>query len=250
MQVLFDTDVILELAALDLLEPVCEMLGVDPVGICVPPNSIFKLRNDRKGRLADKYGEDGLAKAIVFLEQASSCDVDPELLADLNLFAARADVEGLDEGEAVLLAMADPDEACLLFSKDKRWPPALQREEAVCVRVNVMLKEQVMCFEQGMLCYIEVGAFEVLRTAVVRRGEGDTALRLAFTSRPADVAEPVVVEGLHSLAESHRKVSGDLLIPRSRYDSSTADGNGASVVVVPAGEAGADTVESSSGRDK
>ncbi|MEO1572313.1 MAG: hypothetical protein AAFU51_13755, partial [Bacteroidota bacterium] len=95
MQVLFDTDIVLELAGLDLLSNVCETLGVNPSEVCVPPSSIFKLRRDKKGKLASAYGAEGLARAISFLEDARSCEVDPALLQDLNMFAARADVEGL-----------------------------------------------------------------------------------------------------------------------------------------------------------
>lgn len=129
------------------------------------------------------------------------------------MFAARADVDGLDEGEAELLAMASEADLCVLVSGDKRWPPALQNAEPVCVRVNALLERQVMCFEQTVLRLIVHTGFASVRRAHLAHPSCDEALRIAFTSQPRTVSEPTVVEGLQSFVDTLRRSSGALLVP-------------------------------------
>ena len=213
MQVLFDTDVVLKLAALDLLNEACEMLGAAPSEVCVPPGSVFMVRYDKRGRFAKRYGPGGVARAVAFLGGAATCEIDPERLAALNALAARADVEGLDRGEAELLAMASEADPCRLVSGDKRWPPAVQRNEPICIRVNSFLREQVVCFEQGVLRLIAHVGFASVRDAHLLYPHCDEALRLVFTADPASVAEAAVTDGLNSYVEALRAESGRLLVP-------------------------------------
>ncbi len=183
MKGFFDNDYLLKIAACDLIEETLVLFALAPSDIYVLPTAKYKLRKDARGNLSEKYGVDGLARAVAFLETVLEApDIDNEETALLKEAKdLQSGKELIDAGERVLLASSTQLDAFLFMTGDKRCLEGLAGAES-CKTVHARHLRKVVCIEQTLLLLIESIGFDRVRQKAVPAYECDKALRSAFGS--------------------------------------------------------------------
>lgn len=208
MTLLADNDIILSLAAFDLLGETCAWLRIDPSAVEVLATARYRLRDPR---LAKQYGNEGVKRAVAFVEEANIVAIPADRKEFDTLLGAPDKGYNIDPGEAILFAATAVQQAdFLLATGDKRCLTDLVRYPgtgAVCAR----LSQRVLCLEYVLLQLIERLNFDVIQKRVwdVRRCNG--AVRQAFGwSEPA--GEASVREGLQSFVRDLDERTNGLLV--------------------------------------
>lgn len=97
-----DNDVITKLAACDLLDAALSALGITVGDVLTLPTARFSLSVHKDRQKGEKrYGVDAHQRICRFIEQAKTASGEP---GPLDL-AALSGIEGIDAGEAVLVAL-------------------------------------------------------------------------------------------------------------------------------------------------
>lgn len=211
MTLLADNDVVLSLAAFDLLGETCEWLGIEVAEVQALESAQFRFR--RPGRLVDQYSEAGVNRALAFVQQAGVVGV-PEDRSELDaLQRAAAEGYAIDPGEAVLFtatAIQPPD--FLLTTGDKRCLTDLAQVPEVDA-LRSRLNRRVLCLEYVLLELLDVFGFAAIQAKVWERRACDGAVRQAFGwSGPA--GESSVREGLQSFVRDlDGRTAGMLVVP-------------------------------------
>lgn len=218
-ELLMDVDVVIKLAAYDLLEatehPGCETGCSGRRGVTATTRFVAAKRLTRKA--ADPAG--ATARLAAFLDAADELEPTPEevrLAADIEARAASAGLE-LDTGESQLFAIAITREEPAVLTGDKR---AVAAAETLIAPVSklALLAARVACLEQATVLAVKrLGALPV-RSLVLAEPGMDTAINICFqfTNPAVDAAfEPT---GLLSYINSVRAAAPTLLIPGDCLD--------------------------------
>lgn len=200
VKIYLDNDVILKLAACDLLDSFLSALGVDPEMVRVTAQAKFQIPGCRRKReKIDRYGTDGLERAASFIGSIQSMEESEPRALRANALAVNP---GIDDGEALLAAAAAALEESNLVTGDKRFIRALAAAEDA-EDIRRALRGRMICLEQAvLLCIDHVGFTEVRRRVVPVLG-CDNTLRAAFGSgerAEEDTVRSTLVEYIRHLA--------------------------------------------------
>jgi len=202
-----DVDILLKLAACELLEDLTELLAVEAADVRVLETAIFKIRRlGKKGT----YPERVISQAIRF------CEAHKEIKTLENAALAEALStlgDGMDAGEVILFASALENPTSRVVTGDKRALRMLGKlgKDHDLVRG---LHGRIVCFEELLLRTFEVRGFDRLCKHCHAGVEHDGVLRLAFRSGLA-TEQDEALEGIRSAWRALNRESAGILVARS-----------------------------------
>lgn len=173
MVVLADTDILLKLAACQLLDELPGLWGVSTQDVRVLNAVRFQLQ--KQNHLESKYTPEGVQQALHFIDGARELSeaLDEE-------YEALLQVEGIDLGEAVLFTQTKRFDDFRLVTGDKKSLQALTEAPGL-EATKTRLAGRVFCFEQLNRLFIDALGFEVVCRRVVPARSCDGVLRIAFS---------------------------------------------------------------------
>ena len=190
--VLCDNDIVLKMAAFDLLDAVFDVLQVDSGSVYLLQSAKYYFR--KNASLRTKYGDSGVKRAVAFADGAQVPDWQPQP-QDL---AALSDIPDMDPGEVTLVALTAGIADFLILSGDKRWMIALQNSDLQHLRER--LSNRVLTTEQLLLLLYRVNGHHWLCERVTPNRDCDLGVSFVFTdhnsTRPAEI-----LQGLQSYVE-------------------------------------------------
>lgn len=182
-----DLDILLKLAACDLLSELCEHWEIPPNQCFVSATFQHTLRGKQIRR---NYTPEAIERTSHFLKNiAQNAHFTDQ--AELISLTTKSDI---DDGERTLvIATKEPAEKAqpfFLATSDKRSInalAALPSTDAVCKSISDRLHGRIICLESIMLTFIKVLGFEVVKAKVLAsrhndKYASDTALKAAFGS--------------------------------------------------------------------
>lgn len=218
-ELLLDVDVVMKLAAYDLLEatehPGCEDGCRGSRGVTAATRFVAAKRLARKA--ADPTA--AADRLAAFLDAADELEPTPDeirLAADIEARAASAGLE-LDAGESQLFAIAIAREQPAVLTGDKRAVAAAESLMATVSKL-ALLAARVACLEQAMVLAVKrLGALPV-RSSVLAELGMDTAINICFQYTNPAVDAGFEPTGLSSYINSVRASAPSLLIPGDCLD--------------------------------
>lgn len=213
-ELLLDVDVVIKLAAYDLLEviahPNCAVDCRGRRGVIATTRFVANARLKRKA--ADPQAAH--VRLVAFL--GSAIELEPteaelRLAATFEAQAATAGLE-LDFGESQLCAIAITRNIPVFLTGDKR---AIAAAEALLDEVSELtaLTERIACLEQAMALAVErLGALPV-RDLVLAEPDLDAAINICFQATTPAVDRTFEPAGLSSYINSVRGSAPTLLLP-------------------------------------
>ncbi|MFK0732469.1 MAG: hypothetical protein ACIWVG_15160 [Gloeotrichia echinulata HAB0833] len=168
-----DLDILLKLAACDLLSELREHWRIPPNQCFVDER--FKYTLNTSITRSGNYSSAALKRTAEFLNNHTT-DItfnDPEEVIAL-------DTNGIDKGERrIIIATKEPAEQAqpfFLATGDKRainTLAALPSTDKVCQRISKRLQGRVICLESMMLTFIEMLGFEPVKAKVLASRHND-----------------------------------------------------------------------------
>jgi len=140
-----------------------------------------------------------LQKYINPLEDLTS-DVEFQLLSQEN---------GIDPGEALLVAATQNEQDFYLLTGDKRFLKAFAASNLAAIQQR--LYKRFICLEQLMLYVISYSDFDIVCRRVVNAESCDQVINDAF-SRGKQSNKATVIQVLNQAVEELRSQTGDLLV--------------------------------------
>lgn len=213
-ELLLDVDVVIKLAAYDLLadvaHPGCETgctrnMGVIATTKYVARRQVTRMASDGTGATArlDQY----LASAQVL----EPTEAELHVAATLEGEAAIAGV-ALDTGESQLCAIAILRGVPALLTGDKRAIAAAESLLATVPQLEA-LAERLACLEQAVMLAVERLGALVVRSRVVAEQGIDKTISICFQCTSASVPNTFEPTGLASYIKSLRSSAPTLLMP-------------------------------------
>ena len=201
---LWDTDILLKLSALDLVQETLQLLQLSEQDVYLLPSATHYLRKADK-RLIYRYGKEGVERAQKLAQQAKFVGFHLEK-SELELLSSVPDI---DTGEALLYASTYALQEFWLLTGDKRSLTALAASPN-CQPIAARLSGKVICLEQIVIHSLSSYPFEILRSKIVPARECDTAVKVAFGSgNQADLSH--AIGALDAYIEELRAKTGSLL---------------------------------------
>jgi len=173
---LWDTDILLKLSALDLVQETLQLLQLSEQDVYLLPSATHYLRKAGK-RLIYRYGKEGVERAQKLAQQAKFVGFHLEK-SELELLSSIPDI---DTGEALLYASTYALQEFWLLTGDKRSLTALAASPN-CQPIAARLSGKVICLEQVVIHSLSSYPFEILLSKIVPARECDTAVKVAFGS--------------------------------------------------------------------
>ena len=173
---LWDTDILLKLSALDLVQETLQLLQLSEQDVYLLPSATHYLRKADK-RLIYRYGKEGVERAQKLAQQAKFVGFHLEK-SELELLSSVPDI---DTGEALLYASTYALQEFWLLTGDKRSLTALAASPN-CQPIAARLSGKVICLEQIVIHSLSSYPFEILLSKIVPARECDTAVKVAFGS--------------------------------------------------------------------
>ena len=179
---LWDTDILLKLSALDLVQETLQLLQLSEQDVYLLPSATHYLRKADK-RLIYRYGKEGVERAQKLAQQAKFVGFHLEK-SELELLSSVPDI---DTGEALLYASTYALQEFWLLTGDKRSLTALAASPN-CQPIAARLSGKAICLEQVVIHSLSSYPFEILLSKIVPVSkivparECDTAVKVAFGS--------------------------------------------------------------------
>lgn len=204
MKIFTDNDIIIKLAALDLLGPFSSLLGNDSADVTCLPSLAYQLSK----RLPEVNAQ---ARAIKFVSSCRKLNQTylAELEIDLDCQDLLATCPGVDSGEAQLLSAALASPGAVVLTGDKRCLSALYQSSAT-IPLLPKLQGRVLILEQLILHMIITVGFDDVKCRVLKGVYCDTAIRASFGSGPKAEHENVTIS-LQSYVDKIRATCPDIL---------------------------------------
>ncbi len=201
---LWDTDILLKLSALDLVQETLQLLQLSEQDVYLLPSATHYLRKAGK-RLIYRYGKEGVERAQKLAQQAKFVGFHLEK-SELELLSSVPDI---DTGEALLYASTYALQEFWLLTGDKRSLTALAASPD-CQPIAARLSGKVICLEQVVIHSLSSYPFEILLSKIVPARECDTAVKVAFGSgNQADLSH--AIGALDAYISELRAKTGNLL---------------------------------------
>lgn len=197
---LLDTDILILLLASNMLEPVALSLGHSVDDVRRLPAAIHQVRKGSSFR--NNYGEAVLQRVAPLIEKIQEAPA-PD---NLELLDALCDV--VDEGEALLMALAVENKCTLLASGDKRAINDLANSSAAesCVRE---LQGRIVCLEAVL--WILVTQFDAQKTRVAFNSVNNHKTLKIVLSEHAAAQNDRCLDGIRSYFNDIARTSRGLL---------------------------------------
>ena len=202
-----DVDILLKLAACDLLDDLAELLAVSSTDLKVLGTAVFKIRS---------LGKKGIYPERIISQTMRFCESHDEIPALQNTAAAEALTSlgaGMDAGEVILFSSALENSSSRVVTGDKRalrMLGKLGKEHEVVFQ----LQGRVVCFEELLLRTYETHGFDYLCKHCHAGVNYDGILRLAFRSGLA-TEQSEALEGICSAWRALNRESSGLLVDRA-----------------------------------
>lgn len=188
MVLLWDNDILLKLAAFDLLEAVS--LALEGEEIFVLDTARYRLRRQLEKPKRDTFSPKIIQAALNWCEAATPLTQaappeDEEALLSASYLNDRGQTCEIDGGELLLFSQAFRHPEARLLTGDKRALFALGSHRAKNERakgIHAGLRGRVVCLEASIeLCIAALG-FEQVRAQIVPQRSCDIAMQIAFSS--------------------------------------------------------------------
>lgn len=201
-----DNDILLKLAAFDLLNETIGALDCSRENLRVLETARFVFRSNRK--VSAKYSAEIRARAIDFIKDCQTVNpaASPEFIGLSQM---------LDLGEATLVAATREVSTFVLMTGDKRCLQALAAQVDM-MAVRERLQGRIVCLEQVILLLIRDMGFERVLQQVLPAVDCDTALRACFGSGELAL-ERNVIEALEGYVEALRHDAPGLLADMDQF---------------------------------
>lgn len=201
---LWDTDILLKLSAMDLVQETTQLLQVSERDIYILPSAPHYLLKAGK-RLIGRYGRNAVERAQALARQLKVVNF-PLDESELDLLRGVSDI---DTGEALLYASTQTLQAFWLLTGDKRSLVALA-EAPDCQAIAARLSGKVICLEQIIVRILHSHPFEAVLSKIVPARECDTVVKVAFGSgNQTNLSHAIQI--LDAYIRELRAVTGNLL---------------------------------------
>jgi hypothetical protein len=200
-----DNDILHKLAAFALWEEARAVLTVGPKQVLLLPTAPFVLGLKDPATAVNRHGT-ALASRLQKTVAASGTVEESPAVEDQ---VALAGVLGIDQGEAILIALASRSPPSVLLTGDKRSLRALATEPT-CAPIVEHLAGRVVVLEQVVRAIVSTYPFEIIRDKVVPAVAVDTAIRAVWGSG-ALAKRADVLAGLEAYIQDLRGQTGGLL---------------------------------------
>lgn len=206
-----DNDVLLKLAAWNLLEEAIAVLETTREEIYVLRSARFVIGNDKQGKFSSKFGKEAVQQTLQFITtvQEITQAADPEEQALLNI------VNGIDEGEALLFGATKDTEVFIVATGDKNSLRALANAPT-CSLIYQRMSGRVICLEQIMARLVPYVGFDEVRRRVVPLRDCDKSIKSAFGSGLLAEERNVQRSLASRISELYSEV-GTLLVPDNEW---------------------------------
>lgn len=221
-ELLLDVDVVIKLAAYDLLDVTAHPGCVDDCGGrrgVIATTRFVAYKRVKRNAADPQAAQSRLASFLADAVELEPTHDELRLAASIEAGAAAAGLE-LDSGESQLCAIAIVRNVPTLLTGDKR---AIAAAEVLLKRVDgmVALTERVACLEQALTLAVErLGPLSV-RALVLAEPGMDTAINVCFQVTNSAFDEAFEPTGLQSYIHSVRASAPTLLIPSDRLELSS-----------------------------
>jgi hypothetical protein len=170
-----DNDIILKLAACDLLEEMLAVLGMTRARTRVLPTAPSYF--EKNPRLRVKHTPEQLQRASDFVNSVDKIDrnIDPQEQRVLSR------VEGIDSGEVILFGATKFYPYFVVATGDKKSLRAIAADDD-CAAIHRRLKGSVVCFEQVITKIITVKGYDTSKLKLVPALNCDPVLAAAFSA--------------------------------------------------------------------
>ena len=202
---LADNDVVLKLAALDLLQEGFEVIGTSERDVRVLRTFKYLLDGKRE-TLSAQFTVPGYMRAYTFTGKAITLPGTP-IPADI---AALTGVDSIDDGEARLFECACRHPDCVVATGDKQSLRALANA-ADCQSVYDRLVGRVICFEQILSRLIKAHGYDRVRDSACSVPESDGVLKKIFV-QGIQTAEIIATTTLSGVVSEMWTSAGPLLV--------------------------------------
>lgn len=172
-----DNDILHKLAAFDLWGEARVVLSVSPKEVLLLPTAPFVLGLKDPAKAMTRHGTAVASRLQAMVAASGTVEEFPAVEDQVAL----AGVLGIDQGEAILIALASRSPPSLLLTGDKRSLRALATEPT-CAAIVARLTGRVVVLEQVVRAIVTSFPFEIIRGKVVPAVAVDTAIRAAWGS--------------------------------------------------------------------
>lgn len=201
--ILTDNDIVLKLAAFNLLDETCNMLSVSPTDVRVLYTAQYVFQYQKNfSKLSEKYTEAGVRRATEFVKNATPIydtpDMDERMILSSN--------ERIQPGEALLIAATKGIDYPLLLTGDKRCVVALANGQDTH-HIHQRLCNCVCCLEQIIKGLIAQNGYNIVRDRVLPAAKCDSAVLCSFGST-GDYDEAEVIANLDTYIADLERSTG------------------------------------------
>ncbi|WP_395140035.1 hypothetical protein, partial [Armatimonas sp.] len=204
---LSDNDLLIHLAAWNLLSEFQALLqdkfSITASDIYVLDSFVRQLQTNKKWE--SQYGQNVLGRAERF------CTSLPRVYSlpyDRPTVIALSEVDDIDEGEAVLIAVALQHPDSMILTNELRFLGALASGDPVCVPYCAALQGRILHLRQIVEELLEQKGFRHLESCIKPRSNSDTRIFRAFQGS-ADAARSAMREAVREV----ERLGPGLLIP-------------------------------------
>lgn len=197
-----DNDIILKLAAYNLFWEAITKLSVKQENIRILPTAEQVFSRNR--RLSTQYTDKTIQRALQIAKACTS--INQYSIAEYESLVAE---EGIDAGEALLVAATQTEVDYLLITGDKRFIKALASSQLVDLKQR--LNKRIICLEQLILNLINVSDFDKICRRIVSAEDCDETINEIFKlGRQAKQKD--VSNSLNQCVADLRFQTGELLV--------------------------------------
>lgn len=161
MKVYLDVDALHKLGAFNALNEVLTVLGVSSAEVWVPGTAKYKLRLKTDAEAVKRHGADTAARLRDFIGLVHEISEGPTEDEKRQL----EQIQGLDAGELLLIAMAARSDDSLIVTGDKNAMRALASQQR-CAQFATRLAGRVICLEQLLVALLDLHGFPWLHGRV------------------------------------------------------------------------------------
>lgn len=173
-----DNDIILKLTACSLFDDAISILNIKRDNLRVLPSARYYFKNSRRAKKL--YPENIINQVTAIANRYQTIEiVTKEALQEINKLQS---YEGIDDGEANLIAATREINAFWLTTGDKRFLKTVASYDELAI-IRDRLQGKVICLEQLIRQSIRIKGFEFILPKVLLATQYDAALKVIFGSK-------------------------------------------------------------------
>lgn len=200
---LVDNDVILELASYDLFWSMLPSLNTSQQNIRVLPTASSFFAGS--SRLKRKYKQQSIQRAKDIADKCQTIDQKAIDISELPYLC----LEGIDSGEALLVAATKNEPDFYILTSDKRFLKAISTSSLANIKSR--LCKRIICLEQLLINLINNDDFDKIRRRIISSDLLNQNIAEAFADGKLTKKEKALAI-LEECVQELRSITGDLLI--------------------------------------